>query len=76
MHVRHLHQHQSSRNLHMQYLAKNQSTPHCQSLITPGSDLPPVHEPQRLSISPSMSALTTHMIGNQREKEKEKKTND
>jgi hypothetical protein len=38
----HLHQHESSRNLHLQYLAKSQSTPHCQSLITPGSDHPPV----------------------------------
>ena len=71
--VLHLHQQQSSRNLHLQYLAKNQSTPHCQSLITPGSDHPPVLEPYRLSISPLMSTLTTHMIGNQREKEKEKK---
>jgi hypothetical protein len=43
--VLHLHQHQSSRNLHLQYLAKNQSTQHCQSLITQGSDHPPVLEP-------------------------------
>jgi hypothetical protein len=43
--VLHLHQHQSSRNQHLQYLAKNQSTQHCQSLITPGSDHPPVLEP-------------------------------
>jgi hypothetical protein len=42
--VLHLHQHQSSRNLHLHYLAKNQSTQHCQSLITPGSDHPPVLE--------------------------------
>jgi hypothetical protein len=42
--VLHLHQHQSSRNLHLQYLAKNQSTQRCQSLITPGSDHPPVLE--------------------------------
>jgi hypothetical protein len=34
----HLHQHQSIRNLHLQYLAKSQSTQHCQSLITPRSD--------------------------------------
>jgi hypothetical protein len=40
--VLHLHQHESSRNLHLQYLAKNQSTQHCQSLITQGSDHPPV----------------------------------
>jgi hypothetical protein len=43
--VLHLHQHRSSRNLHLQYLAKNQSTQHCQSLITQGSDHPPVLEP-------------------------------
>jgi hypothetical protein len=43
--VLHLHQYQSSCNLHLQYLAKNQSTQHCQSLITPGSDHPPVLEP-------------------------------
>jgi hypothetical protein len=43
--VLHLHQHQSSRNLHLQYLAKNQSTQRCQSLITPGSDHTPVIEP-------------------------------
>jgi hypothetical protein len=41
----HLHQHQSSRNLHLRYLAKNQSTPCCQSLITPGSDHSLVLEP-------------------------------
>jgi hypothetical protein len=44
--VLHLHQHQSSRNLHLQYLAKNQSTPCCQSLIRPGSYHPSVLEPQ------------------------------
>jgi hypothetical protein len=43
--VLHLHQHESSRNPHLQYLAKNQSTQHCQSLITQGSDHPPVLEP-------------------------------
>jgi hypothetical protein len=43
--VLHLHQHQSSRNLHLQYLAKNQSTQCCQSLITQGSNHPPVLEP-------------------------------
>jgi hypothetical protein len=40
-----MHQHQSSRNLHLQYLANNQSTQRCQSLITPGSDHPLVLEP-------------------------------
>jgi hypothetical protein len=43
--VLHLHQHKSSRNLHLQYLAKNQSTQCCQSFIIPGSDHPPVLEP-------------------------------
>jgi hypothetical protein len=43
--VLHMHQHQSSRNLHLQYLAKNQSTQRCQSLITQESDHPPVLEP-------------------------------
>jgi hypothetical protein len=37
----HLHQHESSCNLHLQYSAKSQSTPCCQSLITPESDHPP-----------------------------------
>jgi hypothetical protein len=32
-------------HLHLQYLAKNQSTQRCQSLITRGSDHPPVLEP-------------------------------
>jgi hypothetical protein len=35
--------------LHLQYLAKNQTTPCCQSLITPESDHPPVLEPHRSS---------------------------
>jgi hypothetical protein len=43
--VLHLHQCESSRNLHLQYLAKNQSTQRCQSLITQGSDHPPVLKP-------------------------------
>jgi hypothetical protein len=46
----HMHQHQSSCNLHLQYLAKNQSTQCCQSLITPGSDHPPVLEPHMVLI--------------------------
>jgi hypothetical protein len=40
-----MHQHESSRNLHLQYLTKDQSTQRCQSLITLGSDHPPVLEP-------------------------------
>jgi hypothetical protein len=35
-----LHQHKSSRNLHLQYSAKSQSTPRCQSLIKTKSDHP------------------------------------
>jgi hypothetical protein len=38
----HLHQRKSSRNLHLQYSAKSQSIPRCQSLITARSDHPPV----------------------------------
>jgi hypothetical protein len=38
----HLHQRKSSRNLHLQYSAKSQSTPCCQSLITARSDHPRV----------------------------------
>jgi hypothetical protein len=37
-----LHQRTSSRNLHLQYSAKGQSTPCCQSLIIARSDHPPV----------------------------------
>jgi hypothetical protein len=37
-----LHKRKSSRNLHLQYSAKSQSTPCCQSLITSRSDHPPV----------------------------------
>jgi hypothetical protein len=50
----HLHKCKSSRNLHLQYSAKSQSTPHCQSLITPSTG------PQTLrsSTTPLMSALT------------------
>jgi hypothetical protein len=38
----HLHQRKSSRNLHLQYPAKSQCTPRCQSLITARSNHPPV----------------------------------
>jgi hypothetical protein len=47
--VIHMHQHQSSCNLHLQYLANNHSTQSCQSLITLGSDHPPVLKPHRSS---------------------------
>jgi hypothetical protein len=36
----HLFQRKSSRNLHLQYSANSESTPRCQSLITPRSDHP------------------------------------
>jgi hypothetical protein len=64
--VLHLHQHQSSCNLHLQYLAKNQSTQRCQSLITQGSDHPPVIEPHmvltvaaswKMAMQPDVKAL-------------------
>jgi hypothetical protein len=51
--VLHLHQHQSRRNMHLQYLAKNQSTQYCQSLITQGSDHPPVLEPHMVLMGPT-----------------------
>jgi hypothetical protein len=70
--VLHPHQHESSHNLHLQYLAKNQSTQRCQSLITPGSDRPPVPNHTWSSISPLTSALTTHTFGNQRKGKKKR----
>jgi hypothetical protein len=57
--ILHLHQHQSSRNLHLQYLAKNQSTQCCPSLITQGSDHPPVLEPHMVLNLPLDESLTT-----------------
>jgi hypothetical protein len=71
--VLHLHQHESSRNLHLQYLAKNQSTQRCQSLITQRSAMHRSSNHTWSSISPLMSALTTPTRSNTREKEKEKK---
>jgi hypothetical protein len=58
--VLHLHQHQSSRNLHLHYLAKNQSTQRCQSLITQGSDHPPVLEPHVVLSSVAHQPLSHH----------------
>jgi hypothetical protein len=54
--VLHLHQHKSSRNLHLQYLGKNQSTQCCQSLITQGSDHPPVLKPHMVTSTSSDAA--------------------
>jgi hypothetical protein len=60
----HLHQRKSSRNLHLQYSAKSQSTPCCQSLITIRSDHPPVlgrSGPQSCYQS-GLKGLSTHGI--------------
>jgi hypothetical protein len=62
--------------MHLQYLAKNQSTQRCQSLITPESDLPLVLEPHMVLNPPLMSALTTHthiVIRGKKRKETNKK---
>jgi hypothetical protein len=56
----HLHQRKSSCNLHLQYSAKSQSTPCCQSLITARSDHPPVLRrsgPHPLGCGPSTGPL-------------------
>jgi hypothetical protein len=55
----HPHQHQSRRNLHLQYLAKSQSTQRFQSLITPGSDHPPILEPLMVLIPAQYSEPVT-----------------
>jgi hypothetical protein len=68
-----LHQRKSSRNLHLQYSAKSQSTPRCQSLIIARSDHPLVLG-RSGPISPLMSALTTHTSKQFREKRKRKET--
>jgi hypothetical protein len=60
--VLHLHQHESSRNMHLQYLAKNQSTQRCQSLITPGSDHPPVLEPHMVLMMNLLHRVTQHRL--------------
>jgi hypothetical protein len=63
--VLHLHQHQSNHNLHLQYLAKNQATQCCQSLITPRSDHPPVLEPHMVPnmLHPKLSYRLEIMCG-------------
>jgi hypothetical protein len=56
----HLHQRKSSHNLHLQYSAKSQSTPCCQSLIIARSDHPPVlkhHQFQEKHSSTSLPPL-------------------
>jgi hypothetical protein len=70
--VLHLHQYQSSHNLHLQYLAKNQSTQRCQSLITPGSDHPPVLEPHMVLNLPLDECIdNTHIVTWEKRKRKE-----
>jgi hypothetical protein len=70
--ILHLHQHQSSRNLHLQYLAKNQSTQRCQSLITLGSDHPPVLEPHMVLNLALDECIDNPRFGNQGEKKKKR----
>jgi hypothetical protein len=74
--VLHLHKHQSSRNLHLQYLAKNQSTQRCQSLITQGSDHPPVLKPHivlNLSLDECIENTHTKVTREKKRKETNKK---
>jgi hypothetical protein len=64
----HLHQRKSSRNLHIQYLVKSQSKPRCQSLITAGSDHPPVlgrSDPQPVQVwtDPELVFVVVRMLG-------------
>jgi hypothetical protein len=47
---------------HLQYLAKNQSTQRCQSLITQGSDHPPVLEPHMVLTILENRSTTTKML--------------
>jgi hypothetical protein len=68
----HLHQHQSSRNLHLQYLAKNQSTPRCQSLITLGSDHPSALKPHMALNLPLDECIENTHIFVTKEKRKRK----
>jgi hypothetical protein len=71
----HLLQRKSSRNLHLQYSAKSQSTPRCQSLILARSDQPPVlgcSGPQ----SPPWWVHWQHtQVTNSKKREKQKKRN-
>jgi hypothetical protein len=69
------HQHQSSHNLHLQYLAKNQSTQRCQSLIRQGSDHPPVLEPHMVLNLPPWWVHWQHPHKVTRDKRKRKETN-
>jgi hypothetical protein len=73
--VLHLPQHESSRNLHLQHLAKNQSTQRCQSLITQGSDHPLVLEPHMVLNIPLDECIDNTDTKVTREKRKRKETN-
>jgi hypothetical protein len=73
--VLHLHHHQSSRNLHLQYLAKKQFTQRCQSLITQGSDHPPVLEPHIVFNLPLDECIDNTHTKVTREKRKRKEMN-
>jgi hypothetical protein len=70
----HLHQRKSRRNLHMQYSAKSQSTPCCQSLITPRSDHPPASDAPVLNLPLDECNDNTHSHQFIRER-KRKETN-
>jgi hypothetical protein len=61
-------------NLHMQYLAKNQSTQRCQSLIIQGSDHPPVLEPHMVLNLPLDECIDNTHTKVIREKRKRKET--
>jgi hypothetical protein len=71
-----LHQPESSLNLHLQYLAKNQSTQRCQSLITQGSDHPPVLEPHMVVNLPLDECIdNTHTKVTRKKRKKRTKRN-
>jgi hypothetical protein len=63
----------SSCNLHLQYLAKNQSTQRCQSVITQGGNHPPVLEPHMVLNLPLDECIDNTHLKLQERKEKEKK---
>jgi hypothetical protein len=55
----HFNQHKSSRNLHLQYSAKSQSTPRCQLLIITGSD----HTPFPRRFGPQLATVAVGARG-------------
>jgi hypothetical protein len=62
-------------HLHLQYLAKNQSTQRCQSLITQGSDHLPVLEPHMVLNLPLDECIDNTHTKVTREKRKRKEKN-